>query len=370
MNNTYGNLPEAEEIVLGFNDGLESYGREACCEIRSILYAVAEEFQYGKGNREYASDVFAMLMEDGEYRLDIYNALNGSDYQDPNLVEVITLESGVSLSVHNDASFLIGGEAHFYEHQSTHSPNMPLRFLIYFSHCLKLWMDRVDADIYSGKVVKVPTPHFVVFYNGTEKRPEVEEMRLSAAYTHPMREGEEPDLEVRCIVYNINSGKNVTLLQKSSVLSGYMHFVNKVRDKIKSKESLEGAIDNAIQECIDEDVLKRFFETRKDKVRKAMKWDLTMERHMRIMKKEEREEGRQEGRQEGNLLYLIKLVLKKVTKGKSLEEIANDLELEEREVEMIYHLILKHGPDTDPESILKEIQKEEIACLSAGEIDF
>jgi hypothetical protein len=53
-----------------------------------------------------------------------------------------------------------------------------------------------------------------------------------------------------------------------------------------------------------------------------------------------------------------------------LEEIANDLELEEREVEMIYHLILKHGPDTDPESILKEIQKEEIACLSAGEIDF
>jgi hypothetical protein len=39
------------------------------------------------GNREYKSDVFSMLMEDKRYALQVYNALNGSDYDDPELVE-------------------------------------------------------------------------------------------------------------------------------------------------------------------------------------------------------------------------------------------------------------------------------------------
>ena len=34
-------------------------------------------------NREYKSDVFSMLMEDKRYALEVYNALNGSDYTDP-----------------------------------------------------------------------------------------------------------------------------------------------------------------------------------------------------------------------------------------------------------------------------------------------
>ena len=223
---------------------------------------------------------------------------------------------------------------------------MPLRFLIYFTICLKLWIGRVDADIFARKSVKIPTPHFVVFYNGTENR----------------SEGEEPDLEVKCVVYSINPGKNAGLMQKSKVLSGYMHFVNKVRDKTKAGKPLESAIDDAIQECINEDVLKRFFETRKDEVRKAMKWDLTMERHMRIMKKEEREEGRLEG----TLLRLIKLVQKKVKKGKTLEEVADDLEMEGQEVEMIYNLVLENGADSNPDTILSKIQEKDSAYLTAG----
>ena len=57
------------------------------------------------GNREYKSDVFGMLMEEPEYALEVYNALNQSDYRDPGLVEVCNLERGISLSVRNDAGF-------------------------------------------------------------------------------------------------------------------------------------------------------------------------------------------------------------------------------------------------------------------------
>ena len=81
------------------------------------------------GNREVVSDVFSMLMQYPEYALDIYNALNGSHYEDPRLVEIVTLKNGISLTVRNDGSFFIGGVVNFYEHQLTHNPNIKANIL-------------------------------------------------------------------------------------------------------------------------------------------------------------------------------------------------------------------------------------------------
>ena len=40
-------------------------------------------------NREYKSDVFSMLMEDKANALEVYNALNGSSYDDPEQVRAL-----------------------------------------------------------------------------------------------------------------------------------------------------------------------------------------------------------------------------------------------------------------------------------------
>jgi len=58
-------------------------------------------------NREVKSEVFSMLMEDKRYALQVYNALKGSNYTDPEMVEMIKLEKGISLSIRNDASFIV-----------------------------------------------------------------------------------------------------------------------------------------------------------------------------------------------------------------------------------------------------------------------
>ena len=81
----------------------------------------------GKGNREYKSDVFSMLMEENEYALSVYNALNGTNYTNPDDVEICTLERGVSLTVRNDAAFVVDASLSIYEHQSTVCPNMPIK---------------------------------------------------------------------------------------------------------------------------------------------------------------------------------------------------------------------------------------------------
>ena len=101
-------------------------------------------------NREYKSDVFSMLMESKENALDVYNALNDSEYTNPEEVEIVQLERGVSLSIRNEASFIIDMNINFYEPQSTYNPNMPLRSLIYFVNTLQDWLKDMTR-IYSAE---------------------------------------------------------------------------------------------------------------------------------------------------------------------------------------------------------------------------
>ena len=305
-------------------------------------------------NREYKSDVFSMLMENKSYALEVYNALNHSDYRNPEEVEIIRLERGISLSIRNDASFLIDMSMSFYEHQSTYNPNMPLRSAIYYVNTLEDWLRRKNLDLFSRKRIQIPTPHFVVFYNGTEKRPEYEEMRLSEAFCHKT---DEPGIEVRCRVYNINPDNNRPLKERSAVLEGYTYFVEKVRTYQKGNMSLEEAVDRAIEDCIENHVLEDFFRDRKDEVKKMTHLDYTWEKREQMIRKEEFEEGMEQGIAEGmergieqgvgqgSLQRLVNQVCCKLKKGKTPEEIADALEEPVENIQKICRIAEQYAPE-------------------------
>ena len=209
------------------------------------------------GNREYKSDVFSMLLEDKENALLLYNALNDSDYTNPDDVEICTLEKGISLTVRNDASFVIDSSLNIYEHQSTVCPNMPLRSLIYVANHLEKRIKQQRLNLFGHTLVKIPTPKFIVFYNGKENQPERYEYKLSDCFE---KETDNPQLELKCIVYNINKGNNAELLNRCGFLKDYMIFIDYVRYYYDEKNlSLGDSIEYAINRCIDEDVLKDFF---------------------------------------------------------------------------------------------------------------
>ena len=249
-----------------------------------------------KGNREYKSDLFSMLLQEKKYALEVYNALNGSDYSDPEEIEIITTEHGVSLSIRNDASFVIDRRINYYEHMSTYSTNVPLRLLIYFVNDLERYFSINHKDLFRRKRIMIPTPHFVVFYNGVEPREEVEEMRLSASFCH---ETDEPELELICRYYNINPNYNTELKKKSKALYGYTIFVEKVRSYRELYDNLAEAIRRAIDECIEEDVLREFFLTRRNEVEKVTQLDFTFETREKYIRRDAREEGYEEGREDG-----------------------------------------------------------------------
>ena len=307
-----------------------------------------------KENREYKSDVFSMLMEDKANALEVYNALNGSAFTDPEVVEIVQLEKGVSLSIRNDASYIIDMNFCLYEHQSTYNRNMPLRSMIYFVNALDDWLKENGHDLFGRKCIMIPTPHFVVFYNGVEKRPEYEEMRLSQSFYHQM---EEPEIELVCKAYNINPQNNQELKRKSTVLAGYTYFVEKVRENQKKNMSLAEAIDAAIEDCIQNHILEDFFRSRKDEVRKMTHLDYTWEKREKLIRKEEYEDGRASGRAEGRAegrVKLISLIIKKVQRGKDLLFIADAVEEPVEVIQPIYEAVVA-APGADAEQIYEKL---------------
>ena len=272
------------------------------------------------GNREYKSDVISMMLQIPEYALDVYNAMNDSAYTDPDMIQIMRLENGISLSVRNDASFFISNYLNLYEHQSTYSPNAPLRFLIYLTDLLKKNIGK--RDLYGRKRVQIATPHFAVFYNGTEKRPEKEVLKLSDAF---INRTDTPEIELTVTVYNINPNNNTQLLEKSEVLRSYMIFVNCVRENLdrqkKSEQNmrflsseydeteyeeaeheeaefmdnLEAAINEAIDYCVKNHIMEEFFRENRSEVTKSMVLDYTWERREELIRAEEYEDGKREG---------------------------------------------------------------------------
>ena len=99
---------------------------------------------FGYPNREYKDRVFRMLLKDPKVALEVYNAMNGTSYDNPDELIITTLENAVYLGMKNDVSFILGTQLVLYEHQSTPNPNMPLRNLAYVA-CVYMEMPFPEA---------------------------------------------------------------------------------------------------------------------------------------------------------------------------------------------------------------------------------
>ena len=312
-----------------------------------------------KTNPEYKSDVFSMIMEYPENALQVYNALSGNNYDNPEDVQIIKLENGISLSIRNDASFIIDRTFNLYEHQSTANPNMPLRSLIYFVNMIEPKVK--GKNLYGRRLIQLPTPRFVVFYNGKEPRPEVEELYLSDSFEHKENT---PDLELHCTVYNINKGCNEELKAKCPVLYEYMVFTDGVQDRLAKGIDLRHALEITIDECIENNILKDFFEARKDEVMKVTTLDYTFERRLEFALEEGIEEGRELGREigikEGREVGIKEGREAGIKEGREVG-IREGRELgikEEREKGLFSLIDVLKGFITEPEDIFNQIRKQ------------
>ena len=272
-------------------------------------------------NRTFKSTLFIMLFEDKKNLLELYNAITGKHYADPELLEINTLENAIYMSMKNDVSFLIDGRLSLYEHQSTKNPNLPLRFLLYISHLYSRLS--VKENLYGETIVQIPAPEFLIFYNGKDKMPERQILKLSDMYS--VQEGQ-PKLELEATLLNISGSNNQKLKEACRTLGEYAIYTDKIRAYTEEME-LPEAVDRAMDECIREDVLREFLMKHRAEARAMSIFEYDQERHMQ----QEREAGIEKGRRQGEEQLLRRQVQKNLSRGMSISEIAEVLdETEER----------------------------------------
>ena len=123
-----------------------------------------------EANREYKDTLFSKLFSKPYNLIELYNAIANTDYSKDTKVEINTLEDVFFKDLKNDVSFTIDDKfVLLLEHQSTINANMPLRCLMYIARVFEKITD--ERAIYQEKLLRIPTPEFIVLYNGEKPFP-------------------------------------------------------------------------------------------------------------------------------------------------------------------------------------------------------
>ncbi len=227
--------------------------------------------KFSTANPQYRDSVFRDFFNDKVRLLSLCNALLDTDYKDPNLIEINTLEGNFFSGQKNDISCKIGNNfLVLVEHQTSINPNMAFRCLTYVAQLLNNLVTSKD-ELYQNELLLFPEPQCFVFYDGEKNEPLTKNIRLSDSFYQSRQR-----LELIVTSFNINFGLNQPLLKKCSHLNDYSTLVGRVKFGIKNKLSRRQAIIQAIDWCIAHNVMKDYLTEKRNEVFSMLdfQWDL------------------------------------------------------------------------------------------------
>lgn len=250
-------------------------------------------------NRIYKDRLYKMIFNNKSELLKLYNAINGTHYDDPAMLTITTLDNAIYMTMENDLSFIIDMRLALYEQQSTVNPNLPLRILMYITDIYSAYTK--DMNIYGSKKVQIPLPSFVIFYNGVKSQPDRTEFLLSELF-HPTTD--QPALELKAVMLNINKWHNQELMNACHTLRDYSEYVARIRT-YSADMPLTDAVEKAITECIHENILRDFLLKNRAEAKAMSIYEYDEEKTLRMF----REEGYEDGERNGKIQATIEMCL-------------------------------------------------------------
>ena len=229
------------------------------------------------------------------WRLELYNALNNTNYTDPDALELNTLENVIYIKMHNDVSFLVDSQMTLYEHQRTTNPNMPLRGFFYFAQLYQKYIDSKGELIGTSTLIKIPNPNYIVFYNGATERDEDYELKLSDAFMNDDKSGK---FEWTARVLNINKEYNLPLQKKCKPLYDYIQFVSRINENKEKGMSIGEAVDEAVDWACEQNLLEGYIREQKAEVKMNLLTEYDEEAYIRIWRRDGIIQGKQEKAEE------------------------------------------------------------------------
>ncbi len=307
-------------------------------------------------NLHHKDQLFRYLFRDRKHLLDLYNALNNTDYQNEKELTITTLGGVIYMGMKNDLSFMVDSVMSLYEHQSTWNPNMPLRGLLYFAKLYQIYVKEQGHDLSGNQRIPLPILQYIVFYNGVRELPDQSEQLLSQAFEQSPGNGSViPSLECRVRMININQGRNQELLEKCRRLWEYAELIGRIRHNQRQGMDLRDAVDGAVDSCIREGILADILIRSKMEVTDMLLEEYNEKETRKYLRREAWEEGVLAGMKR----KLIDQVCRKLRRGMEAEGIAEELEEELDVIREICQAVQEFAPDYDSRLIQKRLQKEE-----------
>lgn len=301
-----------KDLAILYQHSIQTKIKILCC----LIFLLGWNIRFGtwKGgvimsviNREHKDRLFSFLFGNEKYKqwtLSLYNAVNGSSYANPDDIQLTTIGDVIYMGMKNDVSFIISDMLNIYEQQSTFNPNMPLRGLMYAGRLYDKYIHMNRKNIYGSKLVRLPVPKLVVFYNGTEEK-EDDILRLSDAFIKndnvsssaspdsaaPQEEyDKEYDIEVKVRMININYGRNRRMMDRCRPLAEYAWLIDSIR-RNGNTMNIEDAVDRAIDDMPDDYEIRTHLIANRAEVKNMCITEYNEAETMQFLKEEARKEG-------------------------------------------------------------------------------
>lgn len=287
-------------------------------------------------NRKYKDRLFRFIFSDKGNLLQLYNAINDSHYNNPDDLVITTIDDVVYMGMKNDLSFIIDDIMSLYEHQSTYSPNLPLRGLFYFSAMYRNYIEPMKQKLYTDSPLRIPFPVYLVFYNGSIEEPERKEILLSDLFIQNGK-GLQPALECTALLLNINVGHNQELMEKCRILKEYAQFIHTIRSKISVGLPFQEAVETAVEDCISQNILSEILRKNKAEVIDMILTEYDENEFREFLKEDSWKKGHEAGVQDG-IKTGIREIIRTFTelqlpKEQLLEKLTNSFSLSVEEAE-------------------------------------
>ena len=246
--------------------------------------------------------VFRDMFSKKKYLIQMYKALHPEDSTITKAdLKIITLQSILLNGIYNDLGFMVRGNQLMIlvEAQSTWSPNIVIRALIYLMSTYQDYFSEKAIQLYGSKKVDMPKPELYVIYTGNQdSHPDV--LSLKDEFF--------PNTDC-CIEAKV---KIIYLRDSDDIISQYIGFCRIFNEQVALYGRSLNAAKETIRICRDKNLLKEYLSERAKEVEGIMLTLFDQEQVWNVerenIRSEAFSEGVNHGISQGKLSMLIELV--------------------------------------------------------------
>lgn len=199
--------------------------------------------------------VFTSLFKEKKYLMQLYQALHPEDRDvTEDDLQDVTVSNVLVNDIYNDIGFRVGSTLLILiESQSTWTPNIIFRALMYLVQTYREYFNETRQNIYNSKKLKMPKPEVYVIYTGDRKtRPE------EISFAGEFFGGKQVCLDLKVkMIYDGREG---------DIISQYVAFTKVCNEQVKAYGRTRKAIRETIRICKDKNILKEYLESKEQEV--------------------------------------------------------------------------------------------------------